>query len=181
MRLCAGLLSVGASMHYWLMRLEPHGYLDALWLCNVLLWVAPLNLVWRYWRDLGAAVFFWSLLGAISWAVAVWLSPELFRYSSLTSHLILPLVSSFFLQKYGCGRRWWTVAITLGALAFWPFVFLHPDRDMLFLFGFTQAPFWQKGVAVVLLHVYYGLLLLLATSLQRRWLNAQRNSIEKDA
>ena len=147
---------LGGAAHLYQMAASDPGLFDLLWICNTMLIASAALFLMRFHRSVNAAVFFWTALGSVTWLCFLVARPEQFRVTSLTSHVLVPLCSGWWLHRLGVAPGGWKWAAAIGEASFLSFVFFHPDRDLLFLFPFTEAGALTRVGAVVALQVYYG-------------------------
>ena len=163
------LVLVGASAHIAQMRTDSPGLVDLVWICNTMLVVACVNLLARFHRGVNWAVFFWTALGSVTWAAFLVARPDQFRVTSLTSHALLPAASGWLVFRQGVPRGGWRWALGIGQLSFVLFMAFHPQKDLLFLFNYSDASALVQIVAVVAVQLYYGLCVAGSWWVARRW------------
>ncbi len=169
MRALGLVLLVLAAAHLRTMVMNEPGLIDIVWSCNLAFGMAVFLFLWRFNGALLFTVFFWSAVGSVTWAIFLIFEPSIFRLTSLSSHVLVPLFAFVYVRRFGVPPRAWTHAAILGEISFFFLVAFHPERNYLFLFNFDAAPVHEKIVACILIQSYYAALLAAGYRMARRF------------
>lgn len=169
-RLWGLVLAVLAGLHLHTIVTHEPGWIDVVWSCNMAMFAMTALLLLGFHPALNYAVLFWSAVGAVSWAIFLLFDPSIFRFTSVSSHTLVPALAFYYLRRTGVPPGAWLPTALFGELSFGLLVAFHPERNFLFLFDFDAAPLFEQAVACVLVQLYYAGLVVLAYKLGRRWL-----------